>query len=313
MYASTTIALCTDTHFWPGAPNSQIPDGRIQLQGATHELQRVLLDSLRSASPDLVIHLGDLTCGGGSYQMPVEEFHHTIQQIKQAFATLSVPVYALPGNHDCPPGSDYSFFASVWGGEPGIGHTIDLPTARLVLLNSQGHTPQQLAEALPGDPTYGWVSQAELERLEEALVGARERPVIMFMHQLLRCWTGDRPWHELYAIKNGSKVLNILAHYSNVRAVFQGHAHRLDVQVQPIGKHECTFVVTPALIEYPLGWLLLEMARDSLTVRLQRLPLPTLAEQSRLSGNGQEWRDGRREWHDFQIELGNGANGLPAK
>ena len=94
-----------------------------------------------------------------------------------------------------------------------------------------------------------------------------------------------------------------MARYKNVRAVFQGHAHRLDVQRVQIGEVACTFIITPAVIEYPVGWLLLSLEPDCLQVRLQRLPLFDLAETSRSSGEGQTWREGRREWQNLRIEL----------
>ena len=78
----------------------------------------------------------------------------------------------------------------------------------------------------------------------------------------------------------------------------------LDLSVQSVGGIDCAFVVVPAVIEYPIGWLMLELNEDGLTCQLQRLPLPELAELSRQSGEGQDWRAGRPEWSNFRIELG---------
>ncbi len=311
MNNSKTIALCTDTHLWYGSSNYVAKDGRTQLQAASAEIQAALFDSLfdpardsgQHKTPDLLIHLGDWSCGGGSFNMPFEDFCAVQQAAKEAFCALPCPVYALPGNHDCPAGGDYSFFAQLWGTQPGIGQTVDLPDARLVLLNTHGHSPEQLADAYPGDPISGWVNEREMQRLEEALATAGERPVILFVHQLLMPWVGEPEWQELYQVDNREEVLRLMARYANVRAVFQGHAHMLNLQTCTIGGNACTFVVCPSLIEYPLAWLKLSLTADALAVSLQRLPLPALAQVSRNSGPGQAWRIGRKEWYNFSIAL----------
>lgn len=304
MTRGTKIALCTDTHFWPNGPNSVFSDGRIQLQSATEELQESLLATIWSHDPDLIIHMGDWSCGGGSFEMPEGEFYQALEQAKEAFCGLDRPVYTLPGNHDCPPGGDYSFFAQLWNTEPGVGQTIDLPEARLVLINTHGHSANQLAAAYPNDPISGWVNEAELNRIEDALITAENKPVIFFIHQLLMPWSAEYPWRDLYQVDNSEQVLNLMRLYGNVRAVFQGHAHMLDLSLQSIGQTDCLFIVTPSVIEYPIGWLMLELNENILTGQLERLPLPELAEQSRQSGKGQEWRAGRPEWSNFRIELG---------
>lgn len=303
MQQGSTIALCTDTHFWHGGNNFQSSDGRIQLQSATELIQSTLIDEICKSDPDIVIHLGDWVCGGGSFNMSKTQFCQSLQQMQSAFATLPAPVYALPGNHDCPAGEDYSYFAQLWNSQPGLGYTIDLPEARLILLNTQGHSQAQLGAAYPGDPISGWASEAELKRLEDSLASAGNRPILLFVHQLLYPWIGSQPWKDLYQVENRQNVLELMARYGNVRAVFQGHAHMLDIQTTEIGENPCTFIVTPAIIEYPMAWLQLQLTAHKLSVSIQRLPLPELAATSRQSGNGQGWREGLSDWHDFCIEL----------
>lgn len=301
---TTSIALCSDTHFWWGGEHYRLNDGRTQLQGATAELEAALLQSLGEAAPDLLIHLGDCICGGGSFGMPVEQYHAALAQLARFAGQAPAPFYALPGNHDCVPGGDWAHFAALWqDASPGQGYTVDVPGARLVLLNTQGHSPAQIAAALPDDPVYGWVADGEAARLEEALATAGGRPVLIFLHQLLQPWAGRGRWHEMYGVKNGDLVLDLLRRYGNVRAVFQGHAHRLDVQTVRLGAKACTFVVAPSLIEYPLGWLALQIGPTEASVTLQRLPLPALAHLSLNSGSGQAWRQGEPAWQRFTIDL----------
>ena len=298
----TRIALCSDTHFWPGAPRSYGSDGE-QLQPWSEQIRGTLLTELELAAPDLTLHSGDLTCGGGYFEMPAETFFETLPAIIKAFRDLPSRFYALPGNHDCPAGGDWRYAEGLLGLPPGQGTTIDLPEARLILLNTQGHSPEQIAAALPYDPTYGWVNEAELARLAEALQTGDDRPILLFTHQLLRPWVGSQPWKESYGTANAGAVLELLAQNRQVRAVFQAHAHRLDVQQARLGANNCWFVVMPAIICYPLAWLQLELSSESMQVSMKRLPLPELAELSRDRGEGHEWRAGRPEWQNFTIPL----------
>jgi 3',5'-cyclic AMP phosphodiesterase CpdA len=297
----TRIALCADTHVWPNAVQRFGQFGS-QLQPWSQEIQAVLLAELAAAQPDIVLHLGDFTCGGGSFDMPAETFHTVLAEVIAGLQSLAADFYGLPGNHDYVVGKDWAYAEQLLGLGPGLGCTIDTPVARLILLNAQGHSQTQRDAAIPNDPTYGWVNAAELARLEEALASAGARPVLIFCHQVLYCWCGDQPWADLYGIRNAAEVLAVLARYPNVKAIFQAHAHRLDVQVAPLGKQQCWFVVLPAVIEYPLAWLELNVHPGAVQCTLRRLPRRDLAELSRQRGDI-DWRAGRPEWGDFTIPL----------
>jgi 3',5'-cyclic AMP phosphodiesterase CpdA len=296
----TRLALCSDTHIWP---NAQQRFGTLgaQMQPWSREIQAALLAEIAAAQPDLLFHLGDFTCGGGSFGMAADDFQTTLTELVAACRSLPATFYGVPGNHDCPLGQNWRFAEELLGLGPGLGQTIDTPEARLILLNAQGHSQAQIDAALPGDPTIGYVGEAELSRLETALAEA-DRPVLLFLHQLLRPWEGDQPWAALYGVQNGDAVLDLLARYPVVKAVFQAHAHRLDVQQAQVGGQGCWFVVLPAVIEYPMAWLDLTLRSDAVQVNLRRLPLTELAETSRQSGET-GWRAGRPEWNQFAIPL----------
>lgn len=297
------IALITDTHYWPGSTQRFGGQGS-QLQPWSEQIQQTLLAQIAQAKPDYLFHLGDMTCGGGSFGMGAEPVLQTLASTFAQFTSLHIPFYALPGNHDSPLGSRWSLFEELAGLEPGIGKSVEWGDLLLVLLHSQGHSPAQIQAALPNDPVVGWVAEAELARLDQTLAAVGDRPVLLFCHQLLHPFGGDQEWREFYEIANRAAVLEILARHANVRAVFQGHAHRLDVQTVSLGGQPCTFVVAPAIMEYPLAWLLLEVQDQRLTVSLQRLPLPDLAESSRTIGEDISWRAGKPEWETVEVGLG---------
>ena len=300
------IGLCADLHFWHNNAYQFGGEGSLQLQPCSDLLLAELLTQLEKAQVDMVIHLGDVTCGGGYFDMPRADFYNTLKLVHKEFERLPQPIYALPGNHDCPPGGgNWAFFEQLWGLTAGTGATVDLPNARLILLNTQGHRQDQIELARPTDPVYGWVNELELLRLEDALATAGDRPVLLFCHQLLRPWTGaHNPWApHFFGVRNSASVLEIMARYSNVRAVFQAHAHRFDVHQTLLGKRNCHFVVIPALIEFPLAWMSLELTASQAQLHLQQLPLPELVQLSKQSGDGQAWRLGKPIWGDIEIDL----------
>lgn len=298
------IGLCTDTHYWPGGGNQIGGGGNIQPLGESKRLLAHLVEEMADADPDIVLHLGDFTCGGGYFEIPPAQFYQAVDETHSALTQLSSPVYGLPGNHDCPPGGgDWRYAEEKWGLERGMGLTIDTPYARLVLLNAQGHSDAQIAAAMPDDPIYGWVSAAELERFDDALATSGERPVIVSLHQLLHPWSGEQMWVDFFAVQNTDRVLAVMARYDNVRAVFQGHAHRFDVQSVAVGGRDIPFIIAPAVMEYPHGWLHLELTPTQLHVELRSFDLPDLQALTRDAGDGQAWRAGKPEWRAFAIAL----------
>ena len=298
------IGLCSDTHVWIDGVNNQGSEGNLQLVGESVALLNTLLDELSASELDLAIHLGDFTCGGGYFGMTSAEFYRVADLSRAAFERIATPIFGLPGNHDCPPGGEsWRHVEEQWGLLPGLGLTLDTPFARLILLNAQGHSLAQVEAAQPDDPIYGWVNDAEMARLDRALAGADDRPVLLFVHQLLQPWRGPRKWADFYLVQNAPAVLDVLAAHDNVRAVFQGHAHMFEVHTDLLDARPCTFVITPSVVEYPLGWLELELTADELTVALRRLPHPMLQQETLNSGSGQDWRAGRADWQTFTIDL----------
>lgn len=112
---------------------------------------------------------------------------------------------------------------------------------------------------------------------------------------------------RIFLVKNRDVVIEMVQHYGNVKAVFQGHAHRFDVQTTTVKNgtgalNTCQFIIAPPIIEYPFAWLMLSLTKTTLTIHFNRLPLPQFYEVDRHNGEGQIWRDGLPEWHDYTID-----------
>lgn len=281
---SVTVGIVSDTHFWLDSPNGF---GR-QLQQHTRYIQAVLWEEMRAAQLDLVVHLGDITCGGGNFGMSAAEFDRTLDWFLEGLQQLSCPVHLLPGNHDAVLGETYAAVSRVLGLEPGLGKSIELPEVgvQLELLHSQGHDADMIEAALPSDPTYGYVQPAELARFEDALSACGNRNVLVFTHQLLMDMSSaNSPTEASKATANRRSVLDIMERHGNVRSVFQGHVHAYDVH--PVDG--VTFVVAPPVIVSPCVWLELRLSRTGGILQPQLLPLPDWAEQGAGSSWPAEW------------------------
>ena len=301
--ASTTIAIVTDTHYWARSEPVYTSEGALQLQPWSEQILTTLLADVQSARVDLILHLGDQVCGGGGYAMPNDEYEGALDLMHQRLHSIGVPVYALPGNHDARSASgDLHKFHALWQYEAGLGKTVDLPQARLVLLNTMGHMPDQIANAPDGDPVYGFVADAELARLDQAISTADGRPVLVFTHQLLMPWSGSQPWRDLFGVRNAAQVLAVIERRGGVSAILQGHAHRLDIQELAVGR-PCVVGVLPATIEYPVAWVRLRLSATQGHVQLHWLPLPDVRALAWQSGDGQSWRHGRSDWWDYHFPL----------
>lgn len=271
---SVTVGIVSDTHFWPDRPTGF---GR-QLQQHTRYIQAVLWEEMQAAQLDMVVHLGDIVCGGGTYGMAAAEFDRALGWFLQELQDLSFPVHLLPGNHDAVLGETYAAVSRALGLEPGLGKSIALPEvgAQLELLHSQGHDADMIHEALPLDPTYGYVQPEELARFEAALSSSGSRNVIVFTHQLLMEMSSvNSPTATPKTTANRRSVLDIMERHGKVRAVFQGHVHVYDVH--PVGG--VAFVVAPPIIVSPYAWLELRLSPSGGVLQPHALPLPDWADQ----------------------------------
>lgn len=308
MNASTEfrLGIITDTHYWQRSEPFITSEGAVQLQPWSEQILDVLVHDLHAARLDLIIHLGDLVCGGGGYKMPGDEFVQSMRYVHRRLQELDVPVVALPGNHDLHPGEGHLHeFYALWDyPENDIGKTVDLPHVRFVLLNAMGHTPEQIQRAPDRDPVYGMVSPAEFKRLQNVLLSADDRPVLMFSHQVVLPWNSGKPWKEYYGVHNGQEILNLIDQARCVCAVFQGHAHRLHVQERVLQSgRRCVFATLPGTIEYPVAWTQLLLKGTQAHFQLQRLPLPDISAISARIGGGQFWREGDPAWWNYQFDL----------
>lgn len=119
------------------------------------------------------------------------------------------PVLCLPGNHDVP-----ALMAELLQGD-GFQYCgrADFGNWTVVMLDSH----------VPGDPS-GFVSKAELARLDATLLDARGRHVLVCLHH--PPVPVGSAWLDAVGLRNGPELIGLLDRHPNVRAVLAGHVHQ---------------------------------------------------------------------------------------
>ncbi|MEO0854190.1 MAG: metallophosphoesterase, partial [Cyanobacteria bacterium J06648_11] len=161
----------------------------------------VLGDVIRHR-PDGLLLTGDLAEGGvaGAYQ-----------QLVEAIAPLQLPIFWLPGNHDCLPLMRRILRPPLFCGSPAA---IALGNWRLLLLDSV------LLEARYGE---GKLSRETLEWLEAELQSQRHSPTLIALHHHPVPTGID--WLDLIQVENANDFLALVGRHPQVRAIAFGHVH----------------------------------------------------------------------------------------
>ena len=178
---------------------SSDPDAEYRGQNAGRSLER-LLPAVRGFGPDLLLLTGDVSedAGAGSYR-----------RVTRLLDTLSIPVHALPGNHDDPSEMQIHFAHGPWSG-PWVH---EWENWLMVLLDSTA----------PG-VIGGVLSAADLQGLRETLAGsAAEHVLIALHHQPVAIGS---PWIDKYALADAEDFLEIVDSDARVRCITWGHVHQ---------------------------------------------------------------------------------------
>lgn len=149
-----------------------------------------LLSEVRELDPDFAVLTGDMIWGNPE-QAPADRASVLSQweALDSALASLDVPVYRVPGNHEMSDRVTFDLYMERYGSLPSV---IDHGPLRLLLLNSAWPSTEGAQRA----PTRGYdLDPAQVRFVQERIAEAGDSShVFVFLHHLL--WWGDEdsPW-----------------------------------------------------------------------------------------------------------------------
>jgi 3',5'-cyclic-AMP phosphodiesterase len=196
------IAQISDTHITP--PGQRLAgrlDSATQLACAVRTIQAL------DVAPDCVLATGDLTDRGETEAYVV---------LRGTLAALPMPVYAIPGNHDRREPMRQAFGDCAW-----MPSKIGAPLCYEVHL---GELALIALDTLVEGEDHGMLGEAQLGWLEERLLAASPRPVIVMLHH--------PPVDSGIAIMDAMKLRDserfgdIVSRHRNIERILCGHLHR---------------------------------------------------------------------------------------
>lgn len=161
--------------------------------GELYYLLDDLLAKVRARDPDFVVLTGDMIWG--QYHRPHSEpegIREEWRALDDSLASLGVPVYRVPGNHDINDAVTRDVYFERYDTLP---RAFDVGESRFVLLSSTWIPGEERNQNLftRGES----MSPAEIAFLEETLPGdGSYRHAFVFMHHLLWWDDDDGPWWE---------------------------------------------------------------------------------------------------------------------
>lgn len=149
---------------------------------------------------DMVIATGDLIQDDSA-----EAYTH----FRELLGALGLPVYCVPGNHDI------RALMSAALSEPPFYYCATVERGNWLLIGLDSCVAGQAG---------GWLSDAELARLDDAIAASNAANVMICLHHP-PVPMGSK-WLDTVGLENGATVLARLARSGKVRLAISGHVHQ---------------------------------------------------------------------------------------
>jgi Icc protein len=183
----------------------QITDTHLVGDPAGRQRGLVVLDSLRAVLSQALREPTDLILLTGDIVHDDPRGYSVLREVFDA----DIPVLCVPGNHDVPQAMRDTLGVAPFR----IGGHHDLGAWRLVMLDSQ--QPGQVG---------GRLTNAELQRLDEALRNApRQHALVVLHHPPIAMGS---TWLDAIGLENADDFFAVLDRHAQVRGVAWGHAHQ---------------------------------------------------------------------------------------
>ena len=184
-----------------------------------------LTDALRHFNGqklDFLIELGDLKDQGD--QPERAQTLSFLDEVERKLQTFDGPLYHVLGNHDMDSISKPEFLAHTFNYGDAKGksyYSFTKGGIRFIVLDANCNPDGSDYDSGQFDWTKAFIPESQLTWLETELK-KDERPVIIFIHELLDFFSGiDRA----LCVGNAENVVSLLEQSGKVVAVFQGHHH----------------------------------------------------------------------------------------
>ena len=263
---SAHFVFLTDTHYYPDAPKDFSAPKMLTRGRKIHE---AIPSAVNACSPEFIIHGGDLLCGGGSFEIPRETFHQSIQQVSQEFTRFEAPIYYVPGNHDCDAQSgSFGAMASEFPIPDTLTVTRVAPRLSLALANIY-HDVNPLQNNVGT-----WTDELDQELRQASDAAHKDGSALMLV---LHTWV--LPTYDVGKglVGNSPRLLNTLFECPSVIAVFTGHRHRNRIRVV----RDLLFIDTSCMIGFPFGFREIHLRNDgAFDFNFHSLDLPDLIQAS---------------------------------
>jgi 3',5'-cyclic-AMP phosphodiesterase len=185
-------------------------------------------------APDIVIITGDLTdCG-------LEAEYANLSAILAA--TLSMPVYVIPGNHDRREvlRAGLAHLPGVTSDPEYVQYAVDAYPVRLVMLDT-----------LVSGANHGELSASQLEWLDQTLAAQPSKPTLVGMHH--PPFITGIPHMDNIALRNQDEFRAVIARHRQVARIVCGHHHRpvigqcahATVSISPSVAHQVELTLDP--------------------------------------------------------------------
>ncbi|RED11036.1 phosphodiesterase [Pontivivens insulae] len=193
------LIVMTDLHVTTGAPIIGIdPLARVE-------------EALRHAGSHHPDAAGLVVTGDLVHSADQTEY----DRLAPVLATAPWPVWVIPGNHDRRAPLRRSFPNAPRDAAGFMQAVVDLPDARLILLDTLDETD--------GAGHSGFICSARMEWLSDQLAQADTRPTLVFLHH--PPFRTGFDGMDAIGLRN-AKELRAVLHAGGVAHVFSGHIHR---------------------------------------------------------------------------------------
>jgi len=167
-----------------------------------------LLAEVRTVKPDFVVLAGDIIWGDViNNPSRIDELEAEWNAVDSALATLRVPVYRVPGNHDIPDIGARDVWIRRYGRPPSV---VTMRGTRLILLSS-AHIPAD------GDTTHDRyiggvdIDSAQVEFLRRTLADTGYAHTFVFTSHLLWWKDDSRWWRDVHPLLVAAHVDNVFS------------------------------------------------------------------------------------------------------